>query len=104
MSKIVELAHSIIIAVERETDISKSQILSNTKQAEIVDARHLAIKLLSLNGIYPERIAGVFGISRRNVHYALSSFEDRLRFNYQLRNNYEIIRKQLGLYRDTDMK
>lgn len=104
MSKIVELAHFVIIAIERETDITKSQILSNAKQAEIVDARHLAIKILSLSGIYPDRIAGVFGITRRNVHYVLSTFDDRLRFNHQLRNNYEIIKKQLGLNRDTGVK
>ena len=45
MPKIAELADRVITLVTEESDIPKEAILSKSRTAEVVDARHLAIKL-----------------------------------------------------------
>ena len=46
MSKIAEFTDRVITLVSEETDIPREAILSKSRTAEVVDARHLAIKLL----------------------------------------------------------
>lgn len=96
MSKIVEFADRVLNLVTTETEIPKELILSKSRTAEVVDARHLAIKLLHTKDIYPKRIAEVFGMSPRTVHYIITQFDTRIQANKSLRNNFAKIAKQLG--------
>lgn len=95
MPKIAEFADRVITLVAEETDIPKEAILSKSRAAEVVDARHLAIKLLHSKDMYPSKIASLFNISTRCVNYAITNFDCRVSQNNVLRYSYETIKKRL---------
>lgn len=95
MPKIAELADYIIGIVADELDVTKESILSKTRNAEIVDARYMAVKLLHCHNVYPSRIAALFNLSSRNIHYAITSFDARIQTNRSLRNSYAKLTKAL---------
>ena len=95
MPKIAELADYVIELVAEELDVPKDSILSKSRKAEIVDARHMVAKLLHIRNVYPSRIAGIFGVSPRNIHYVITSFDARIQTNRTLRNSYAKLAKIL---------
>ena len=95
MPRLAELADRVITLVTEESDIPREATLSKSRTAEVVDARHLAIKLLHLKDIYPSKIASLFNISTRCVNYAITSFDCRVSQNNVLRYSYEAIKKKL---------
>lgn len=95
MPKIAELANHIIETVAEELDVPKESILSKSRKAEIVDARHMAAKLLYVRNIYPSRIAEIFGVSPRMVQYVITSFDARIQTNRMLRNSYAKLTKTI---------
>lgn len=95
MPKIADLASRIIDLVADELEIPRELILSKSRKAEVVDARHTVAKLLHLNHVYPSRIAGIFGVSARNVQYVITTFDARIQTNRALRNTYERLAKEL---------
>lgn len=97
MPKTAELANHIIELVAEELDVPKESILSKSRKAEIVDARHMAIKLLHSKDIYPKRIAEVFGITTRSVHYIISNFDNRIGVNKSLKLSYEALKRKINL-------
>lgn len=96
MPKIAELAGHVIELVAHETEIPEEAILSKSRTAEVVDARHLAIKLLHQKDIYTKRIAEIFGMSPRSVRHIITTFDARIQTNRSLGYNLAKIRKQLG--------
>lgn len=96
MPKIAEFADNVLELVADELEVPKEEILSKSRAAEVVDARHLAIMLLHSKDIYPKRIAGIFGLSARSIHYIITSFDARVRANKAPLNNFAKIAKQLG--------
>lgn len=104
MPKIAELADHILDIVAEELDVTKESILSKCRRAEIVDARHMAARLLHSNNVYPSRIASVFGVSPRSIHYVITSFDARIQTNRSLRNSYAKLAKQLGENCETTAK
>ncbi len=101
MPKIAELADRVITLVAEESDIPKEAILSKSRAAEVVDARHLAIKLLHSKDMYPSRIAAIFGMSPRSVRHAITTFDSRVQANKSLGHKLAKIRKELGESSDT---
>lgn len=95
MPKIAELADYILEIVADELDVPKDSILSKSRKAEIVDARHMAAMLLHKSNVYPARIASIFGVSQRTVQYAITSFGARIQTNRTLRNSYAKLAKAL---------
>ena len=95
MPKIAELADHIIEIVAEELDVPKEAILSKSRKAEIVDARHTVAKLLHIRNVYPSRIAEIFGVSARTVQYVITSFDARIQTNRALRNSYAKLAKTL---------
>jgi chromosomal replication initiation ATPase DnaA len=104
MPKIAELASHIIDIVAEELDVPKESILSKSRKAEIVDARHMAAKLLHARNIYPSRIAEFFGVLPRSIHYVITSFDARIQTNRMLRNSYAKLAKSLGENCETTAK
>lgn len=104
MPRILEYASSVIDLVANELEISRELILSKSRTTEAVDARHLAIRLLHGKDIYPSRIAAIFNLSPRSIHYIITTFDARLQANKSLRNNYAKIAKQLGNNSEITMK
>lgn len=96
MPKIAELTSTVLELVAGELEVSRDSILSKSRRAEIVDARHMAISLLHANNVYPARIAEIFRLSPRNIHYVITSFDARIQTNRKLRNIYAKLAKQLG--------
>lgn len=64
MPKIAEFATVVLDLVAEELDVPKEQILSKSRMAEVVDARHTAVKLLHSNNVYPAKIAAAFDVSQ----------------------------------------
>lgn len=95
MPKIAELADHILGIVAEELDVTKESILSKSRKAEIVDARHKAAKLLHACNVYPSRIAQIFEVSPRSIHYVITSFDARIQTNRALRNSYAKLAKTL---------
>lgn len=95
MPKIAELADYVIELVAEELDVPKDSILSKSRKAEIVDARHMVAKLLHIRNVYPSRIADIFGVSPRSIHYVITSFDARIQTNRTLRNSYAKLAKTL---------
>lgn len=95
MPKIAELADHILSIVAEELDVPKESILSKSRKSEIVDARHMTAKLLHIRNVYPSRIAEIFGVSPRSIHYVITSFDARVQTNRTLRNNYAKLAKTL---------
>lgn len=95
MPKIAELADHVLDLVAEELDVTKEFILSKSRKAEIVDARHMAAKLLHVHNVYPSRIAEIFGVSPRTVQYVITSFDARIQTNRMLRNSYARLTKTL---------
>lgn len=95
MPKIAELANHIIETVAEELDVPKESIMSKSRKAEIVDARHMTAKLLHVHNVYPSRIAEIFGVSPRSIHCVITSFDARIQTNRSLRNSYAKLAKTL---------
>jgi len=104
MPKIAELTNRILGIVAEELDVPQDSILSKSRKAEIVDARHMVAKLLHIRNIYPSRIAEIFGVSPRTVQYVITSFDARIQTNRALRNSYAKLAKRLGENSETTAK
>lgn len=95
MSTYTELSDLILNLVSQFFSIEKNVINSGNKQAEIVDARHVAIFLLYREGFYPKQISNLLNISPRAICHAITNFNRRLDANKLLRSSYIEIEKQL---------
>ena len=104
MPKIAELTNHILGIVAEELDVPQDFILSKSRKAEIVDARHMVAKLLHIRNIYPSRIAEIFGVSPRTVQYVITPFDARIQTNRALRNSYAKLAKRLGENCETTAK
>lgn len=104
MPKIAELTNHILGIVAEEFDVPQDSILSKSRKAEIVDARHMVAKLLHIRNIYPSRIAEIFGVSPRTVQYVITSFDARIQTNRALRSSYAKLAKRLGENCETTAK
>lgn len=96
MPKIAEFADNVLELVADELEVPKDEILSKSRKAEVVDARHMAVKLLHCHDVYPSRIASVFDVSPRSIHYVITSFDARIQTNRSLRNSFAKLAKHLG--------
>ena len=91
-----EIFAKILRLVSEETEISTSDILSGSKETDVVDARYLLVYLLHERGFYPSQIALYVCKTKRSINYILSSFSDRFRAGKMLRIQYENIKKTAG--------
>lgn len=90
-----EITGAVLAATAEITETDIDILMSKSRTREIVDARHIAIKVMHDMGLYVRRIAAYLGVSERNIHYALTGFEMRLRGNPMMRNNYEEVRNEM---------
>lgn len=96
MPKLAEFADNVLDLVAEELEVTKDQILSKSRKAEVVDARHMAVRLLHSRNVYPSRIAPIFDVSPRSIQYAITSFDARIQTNRSLRNSFAKLAKKLG--------
>ena len=88
-----EIFAEILQAVSRETEVSAKQILGDSKQMDIVDARYLLVYFLYSKGFYPSLIVKRINKTKRAVNYILTKFSDRLSTGKMLRIQFENIKK-----------
>lgn len=87
----------IVNAVAEAMDLRPCQILCKRRFKEAIDARWIAVCLLSERGYYSARIAEWMGMTSRNVNLILSSMSLRLATEKKLRSNLETARKYLQI-------
>lgn len=87
MSK-TEIYENILSAVVSETEVTKEQILSHTKQSDVVEARCLLFYYLQKAGFYPSQIARMTRQSRQCVNCLLLSFQARCDFSGNMLKRY----------------
>lgn len=71
---------TILNIVARTAEVSSEDILTKSKVAEVVDARHIFVRLLHEQGWYQARIARNMKINEGAVSRMLSKFDDRCRY------------------------
>ena len=91
-----EIFAEILRIVSEETEIPTNEILSSSKEADVVDARYLLVHLLYERGFYPSQIALQTRKTKRSINYILSGFSDRIQRGKMLRIQYENIKKLQG--------
>lgn len=72
-----EIFASVLRDVCEVTEVSEREIMSKSKREEVVDARHLLVATLSMNGYYPVMIAERLNVTGRAVRKMLGSFRSR---------------------------
>lgn len=86
----------ILNIVSSETEVPTSQILSEKKDEETVDARYLLVYSLSFKGFTQIQIARMINKNVRTVNNILNGFDERKIDRKMFGINLENIRKQLG--------
>lgn len=90
-----EIFAEILKAVSMETEVSAGQILSCSKQNEVVDARCIYAKLLCECGFYPVQIAKYMHKTAASVRYLLAHYESRTEQNKMIAIYTQNVRKLL---------
>ena len=91
-----EIFARILNTVSHETEVGAEQILSSSKETDVVDARYLLVFFLAQSGLYPIVIAFYINKTKRSVNYILSNFGTRVRQGKIMRIYMEKIKKSLG--------
>lgn len=87
----------ILDIVSSVAEVSSEEILSKSKVAEVVDARHIVVQLLSEQGWYQSRIARKMSIGEGAVSRMLSKFDERCRYRgFYINKVLEKSRKIIG--------
>lgn len=94
MSK-TERFSTILEAVASFTEIHQEFILSDIRQADVVDARCILVKLLTEEGFYPSQIGQYLERTEAGIRYLLSVYEDRRVTSKWMDKDVEVIRKYL---------
>ena len=90
-----ELFAHILDVVSRETEVPADDILSESKIAEVVDARSLLAVSLYEAGFYPPVIARYMKKTPACIRYLIAGFEQRKNTNKILEISSHNIRKTL---------
>lgn len=69
--KTIEIFAEAVKFASEASDIPSDRILSESRDADVVDARMLVIQTLYDIGLYPRRIAEMFGMTPSNVRHTL---------------------------------
>ena len=90
-----EIFARILAAVAQETELSTSEILSNRKTTEIVDARYILVYLLVYHRFYRSEIARHLNITPQAVGRIFTGFDSRCKQNRFLELSLNRIRTEL---------
>lgn len=91
-----EIFNKILQIVSEETEIPVESILSQNKEADVVDARYLLVYSLYKQGFYPSQIACKINKTKRAVNYMISHFDDRMKNGKIMRIQKENVGKRTG--------
>ena len=86
--KTIEIFAEAVKFASEASDIPSDRILSESRDADVVDARMLVIQTLYDIGLYPRRIAEMFGMTPSNVRHLLTA-DNRKATNKIYANNLQ---------------
>lgn len=66
--------------VAKVTEIDAQSIISTSRVAEVVDARHILVRMLYEKGLPQSRISRCSNFSKSAISQMLSKFDDRMRY------------------------
>lgn len=90
-----EIFENVLNAVSQTTEIGKKEILSDSRDEEVVDARSILVHLLIEIGFYPGQVATHINKTPAGVRYLQINFTSRMKSSKLLASNFKVIRKQL---------
>lgn len=100
--KTIEIFAEAVKFASEASDIPSDRILSESRDADVVDARMLVIQTLYDIGLYPRRIAEMFGMTPSNVRHLLTA-DNRKATNKIYANNLQALRKHIAsIFFDTE--
>ena len=92
----VEYFSKVIKVVTELTEVSEDAILGRSREAEVVDARWMAICLMHEKGYSTKEIAPLMCHPIRTINHALKGFSDRTKYsNNGIGNIFSLARQQL---------
>lgn len=95
--KTIEIFAEAVKFASEASDIPSDRILSESRDADVVDARMLVIQTLYDIGLYPRRIAEMFKMTPSNVRHLLTA-DNRKATNKIYANNLQALRTTLTLF------
>lgn len=93
--KTIEIFAEAVKFASEASDIPSDRILSESRDADVVDARMLVIQTLYDIGLYPRRIAELFRMTPSNVRHLLTA-DNRKATNKIYANNLQALRKHIA--------
>lgn len=93
--KTIEIFAEAVKFASEASDIPSDRILSESRDADVVDARMLVIQTLYDIGLYPRRIAEMFKMTPSNVRHLLTA-DNRKATNKIYANNLQALRKHIA--------
>jgi hypothetical protein len=96
----MQIFQEALDAVMEEMEIDRAQILSNSKEEEVIDARSTLVRIMHEKGLYPIQISRLTGICIRSVNRFLGAFKERCDSRPIMRINYGNIKAKVGLMPD----
>lgn len=93
--KTIEIFAEAVKFASEASDIPSDRILSESRDADVVDARMLVIQTLYDIGLYPRRIAEMFNMTPSNVRHLLTA-DNRKTTNKIYANNLQALRKHIA--------
>ena len=94
--KKTELFAEILDVVSQATETPANVICSRNKETSVVDARSVLIKLLCEEGVYPNQIAELIGLTPSCVRRLLTDYEHRCSTNKMIERYMQHIRNVLA--------
>lgn len=92
----IEYFNKVMKVVTGLTEVSKEAILGRSREAEVVDARWMAICLMHEKGYLAKQIAPLMNHPTRTINHAINAFPDRVKYSYNgLGNILATARQQL---------
>ena len=88
-----EIFYEKLSEISQVSGIDKDSILSKKREIDIVDARHILIKVMANYGMSKLGISRMMGLSVRNVQYIITNFDSRIEYSKWARKIYEIVMK-----------
>lgn len=89
-----EDVQAVVESTAQIAEVDVQSILSDCRQSEVVEARMIAIHILSQMGYSPQRLAKYFHKTEQGIRLILSMYEDRHKGNILLsRIEKDILKK-----------
>lgn len=92
---------AVVKIVSEVAEVDESALIADCRYSEVIEARIIAMKILSDMGYSPQRLAKYFHKSEQGIRLILSMYEDRHKNAFMSRMEKEIRKKVESKYQET---